>query len=159
MLLGDSKEPDMGRKAISILMLCLLAATGLVGCRGDNAPFRGETPYTGSYAGSFRVPGTNDFGAMTLTISNVALMAGTFENLGTGETGTIRGSTHPDGLFNATFTSDVTGTVTNVSGIMEFGGTRDLLAGDGTWVETGVPSRGFTFDLDRDAASANPLSA
>jgi hypothetical protein len=96
---------------------------------------------------------------MTLTVAENSTMIGSFTNFGTGETGIVRGATHPDGLFNASFTLDGSGTVVNITGAMALdGGERDGLSGDGIWMRPGTANRGFTFDLDQDGPVASPFA-
>jgi hypothetical protein len=155
------RERDMGRHLFSILVVCLAVVVGLLGCGGGNEPFRGETDFVGPWYGTYRAPGTGDSGLMTLTISSSAVMVGTYQNLLSGETGRVRGAVNPDGGFNATFTADGSGRTVSVNGYMGFpdAGSRIALAGDGTWSETGMPVRGFTFDLNRDSGGTSPFQA
>ena len=142
------------------MVLCCLAALGMVGCKGDNAPFRGETQFTGAWAGTWSVPGTADFGTLTFTVAENSTMIGTVQNLGTGELGIVRGATHPDGLFNASFTWDGTGAVMGITGAMALEGsdTRDILAGDGIYTRPGSTGKGFTFDMNREGGTISPFA-
>jgi hypothetical protein len=137
----------MRKSAIWILLIAVIV--GLAGCGGNNGGFRGPTPFTGSYSGTWSVPSGADIGTMTLTIADDATMVGTYLNAATGEHGTVRGATHPEGGFNMTFT-DTAGAVTAITGIMANSGSRGGLAGDGTLTRPGGGAQGFTFDLDRD---------
>jgi hypothetical protein len=139
-------------KAILILFIALIVA--IIGCGGNNEGFRGSTPFTGSWAGTWKTVGTTDLGYMTLSIADNAEMAGTFANVLTGETGRVVGGTHPEGLFNATLIVDGSGEKIALSGIMTMDGSRGPIAGDGTLKRPGGVEQGLTFDLTRDQGTS-----
>src|SRR4051812_19456319 len=103
----------MRRNAVWIFCLGLLAVFGLVGCGGaGNGPYRGDTPFVGSYSGTWTMA-NGDSGSMFLTVAGNAQLMGTYVDTTTNETGKVQGNTQQDGRFWADLIADGSGVKTH----------------------------------------------
>jgi hypothetical protein len=134
----------MLRKLLLLLVPVLLA----FGCAGQGT-YAGNTPYVGSFSGTWTCPANGHTGTMTLSISPHATIVGTYVDTTSNVSGQISGNVAQSGAFRASVVMAAGGTqsMTGQFSITSPGSAGAILAGNAT-----VGAQAITFTLPADTS-------
>lgn len=143
----------MKRGIVFLLVACVFFA--LVGCGGGGGGGSSvatiNTPYAGSWKGSWRIPATSESGAIEFTISSSGPTTGSVYNYSLAKTGVVSGTTDNSGVFSGTVTYPGT-SASSLSVSMSL--SSGLITG--TYIQSGVV--GGAMKAFMDSASNSPYA-